>query len=105
MGDKVGDRKEDCRGGDGGLVDDECLFLVRSLETEAVAWEVLASGKAAGAKSCGGGRVLELEVEFDTVSEQIRNPDVTRNRFTRTGPRGLLSLKSQGLVVHEDLPQ
>jgi hypothetical protein len=42
MGDRVGDRregdrKEDWRGGDGGLVDEECLFLVKSLVTEAVA--------------------------------------------------------------------
>lgn len=32
-----GDRKEDWGGGDDGLVDEECLFLVKSLETEAVA--------------------------------------------------------------------
>ena len=62
-----GDRKEDCRGGEGGLVDEECLLLVRSLVTEAVAWEVLASGKMGGATSCGGGRILEPEVEVDTV--------------------------------------
>ena len=66
-GDKVGDRREECRGGEGGLVDEECLFLVRSLETEAVAWEVLVPGNVGGANSLGGGRVLELEVEFDTV--------------------------------------
>ena len=68
VGDNVGDRKEDSLGGEGGLVDEECLFLVRSLETEAVAWEVLASGSVTGAKSCGGGRILELEVEADTES-------------------------------------
>ena len=74
MGDKVGDRKEECRGGEGGLVDEECLFLVRSLETEAVAWEVLASGNIGGAKSFGGGRTLELEVEPDTASNRMRIP-------------------------------
>jgi hypothetical protein len=44
--------------------------LVKSLETEAVAWEVLASGNVGGAKSRGGGRILEPVVEFDTVSKQ-----------------------------------
>lgn len=67
VGDKVGDRREECRGGEGGLVDEECLFLVRSLETEAVAWEVLVPGNVGGANSFGGGRILELEVEFDTA--------------------------------------
>ena len=75
VGDKVGDRiegdrKEECGGGEDGLVDEECLFLVRSLETEAVAWEVLASGNVAGAKIRGGGRLLD-EVEFDTALNQL----------------------------------
>jgi hypothetical protein len=74
VGDRAGDRREDWRGGEGGLVDEECLFLVRSLETEAVAWEVLASGNMAGANSRGGGRVLELEEEFDTAWDQMRIP-------------------------------
>ena len=66
-GDKVGERREECRGGETVLVDEECLFLVRSLETEAVAWEVLVPGNVGGAKSFGGGRTLGLEVEFDTA--------------------------------------
>ena len=61
------DRKDDWRGGDCCLVDEECLFLVKSLETEAVAWEVLASGNVGGAKSRGGRRVLGLVTGFDTV--------------------------------------
>jgi len=74
VGDRVGDRskgdrKEDWRGGEGGRVDEECLLLVKSLVTEAVAWEVLASGKLGGATSCGGGRILEPVVEFDTKSK------------------------------------
>ena len=80
VGDKAGDRREECRGGEGGLADEECLFLVRSLETEAVAWEVLAPGNVGGAKSCGGGRVLELEVEFDTIKQDektIRLPETS----------------------------
>ena len=75
VGDKAGDRKEDGRGGEGGLADEECLLLVRSLVTEAVAWEVLASGKLGGANSRGGGRVLEPVVEVDTAWKQMRSPE------------------------------
>jgi len=45
------------------------LFFVKSLETEAVAWEVLVSGNVGGAKSRGGGRILEPVVEFDNDRE------------------------------------
>ena len=53
-------------------MDEECLFLVKSLVTEAVALEVLVSGNVEGAKRRGGGRVLEPVVEFDTTSNPIR---------------------------------
>lgn len=36
---------------------------------EAVAWEVLASGNLGGAKSCGGGRILEPVFDSDRETE------------------------------------
>jgi len=94
VGDKVGDRseagrKEDCRGGEGGLVDEECLFLVKSLVTDAVAWEVLVSGNAGGANSSGGGRNLEPEVELDTIkpSENPRRYQKRGHTHTTAKPR------------------
>lgn len=84
-GDKGGDRresdrKEEWRGGDGGLVDEECLFLVKSLVTEAVAWEVLASGNVGGAKSRGGGRVLEPVVEVDAASNPLESQSLAKKK-------------------------
>jgi hypothetical protein len=76
-----GDRKEDWRGGDVGLVDEECLFFVKSLVTEAVAWEVLASGNVGGANSRGGGRILEPVVEFDTISNPLRHPKLILKKW------------------------
>ena len=114
-GDKVGDRREgdlkdDWRGGDDGLVDEECLFLVKSLVTEAVAWDVLASGNVGGGRSRGGGRVPEPVVESDTIQKSLEHQSSAKvpSGITHTRPRHRelsASLQSQRLIVHEDLPQ
>ena len=82
------------------------MFFVKSLVTEAVAWEVLTSGNVGGARSRGGGRILEPVV--DTTSYD-QNPELLRRgRNTRTRPGSgelFLPLNSQCLVIHEDLPQ
>lgn len=41
------------------------MFFVNRLVTEAVAWEVAASGNVEGTKSLGGGRILGFEIEDD----------------------------------------
>jgi len=45
----------DCRGGEGGRVEEECVPLVRRRETEAVAVEVPASAVGAGLRGKKGG--------------------------------------------------
>lgn len=61
-------------------MDEECLFLVKSLVTEAVALEVLVSGNVEGAKRRGGGRVLEPVVEFDTTPNPIKIPKLNEKK-------------------------
>ena len=48
--------------------------------TEAVAWEVPASGNVVGDTNCGGGRTLELEAEVGTVSNQIKISNLSETR-------------------------
>jgi len=47
---------DECRGGDGGRVEEVCVGFLKRRETDAVAVEVLASAVGAGVRSGGGGR-------------------------------------------------
>lgn len=52
---------DECLGGEGGLVELECIDLVNNLETLAVAVDVEASANGGGVISVGGGWILENE--------------------------------------------
>ena len=106
------DDLKDCwQGGDDGLVDEECLFFVKSLVTKAVAWDVLASGNVGGGRSRCGGRIPEPVVESDSIPKSLEHQSSAKvpSGIAHTRPRhrelSASRLHSQRLIIHEDLPR